>query len=67
MWSTQSKALVNEAEVDVFLEFPWFFYEEVGPLSTGLPSDLYRHILFQKSGYANVLVLGTQERKGFFR
>ena len=29
MWSTQSKALVNEAEVDVFLEFSFFFYNPV--------------------------------------
>ena len=29
LWSTQSKALVNEAEVDVFLEFPCFFNERM--------------------------------------
>ena len=36
MWSTQSKAfrVVNEAEVDVFLEFPYFLYDptDVGNL-----------------------------------
>ena len=29
LWSTQSKALVKEAEVDVFLEFSCFFYDPV--------------------------------------
>ena len=37
LWFTQSKALVNEAEVDVFLEFSCFFYDptDVGNLITG--------------------------------
>ena len=37
----QSKALVNEAEVDVFLEFPCFLYDptDVGSLISG-PSAL---------------------------
>ena len=39
LWSTQSKALsvVNEAKVDVFLEFPCFFYDprNVGSLISG--------------------------------
>ena len=29
LWSTQSKTLVNEAEIDVFLEFSCFFYDPV--------------------------------------
>ena len=37
LWSTLSKAVVNEAEVDVFLEFSYFFYDptEVGSLISG--------------------------------
>ena len=39
LWSTQSKAfsIVNEAEVDIFLEFPCFFYDPayVGNLISG--------------------------------
>ena len=37
LWSTQSKALVTEAEVDVFLEFSCFFYDpmDVGNLISG--------------------------------
>ena len=40
MWSTQSKALVNEAEVDVFLEFSCFFYDptDVGNLISDSPA-----------------------------
>ena len=37
LWSTQSKAVVNEAEVDVFLKFSCFFYDptDVGNLISG--------------------------------
>ena len=37
LWSTQSKIVVNEAEVDVFLKFSCFFYDpvDVGNLISG--------------------------------
>ena len=37
LWSTQSKAVVNEAELDVFLKFSCFFYDptDVGNLISG--------------------------------
>ena len=37
LWSTQSKTLVNEAEIDVFLEFTCFFYDltDVGNMISG--------------------------------